>query len=143
MAEAVRLDTYQTLWAGRPWAVEPASAGRPISWSIVQQLRARGIGVATVTHAAGLSSTGDAAIDAALPLPERFHVPPSTARMVNEARAAGHRVVAIGTTVVRALESANEGGRAVARHAVHLTEDRSRSSATAVYRPGDGHASSW
>ena len=64
----------------------------------------KGVAVASLTHAAGLSSTGDPAIDAALPLPERFDIPESTARAIAETRARGGRVIAVGTTVARALE---------------------------------------
>jgi S-adenosylmethionine:tRNA ribosyltransferase-isomerase len=69
-------------------------------------LRERGVRIAAVTHAAGLSSTGDPAIDAALPLAERYDIPAHTVREIETTRAAGGRVIAVGTTVVRALESA-------------------------------------
>lgn len=105
----------QTGYAARPWAVEMPSAGRPLSWSTLAGLRRRGVAVARLTHAAGLSSTGDARLDAALPLPERYEIPAETVRAIGIARAAGGRVVAAGTTVVRALEgnAAREGGRLV------------------------------
>jgi S-adenosylmethionine:tRNA ribosyltransferase-isomerase len=96
----------QTAFASRPWAVEMPSAGRALTWAVLDALRARNITLATVTHAAGLSSTGDQALDAALPLPERYEIPVSTARAVARTRASGGRVLAVGTTVVRALESA-------------------------------------
>ena len=69
-------------------------------------LRRKGVRWASLTHAAGLSTTGDPAIDAALPLPERFDIPAATVRAVAEAHAGGGRVIAVGTTVVRALEGA-------------------------------------
>jgi len=94
----------QTPFAARPWAVEMPSAGRALGWALLGELRAGGVRIAWLTHAAGLSSTGDAALDAALPLPERFDVPEATVRAVAEARRRGGRVVAAGTTVVRALE---------------------------------------
>jgi S-adenosylmethionine:tRNA ribosyltransferase-isomerase len=96
----------QTVYAGRPWAVEMPSAGRPLSWEILLALRRRGVRWAALTHAAGLSATGDPALDAALPLPERYEIPAATARAVEETRGRGGRVVAVGTTVVRALEGA-------------------------------------
>jgi hypothetical protein len=65
---------------------------------------------ATLTHAAGLSSTGDATLDARFPLPERYEIPVATAAAVTRARRAGGRVVAVGTTVVRALEHAGRRG---------------------------------
>ena len=101
---ALDLWHVQTPFASRPWAVEMPSAGRPLTWALLGELRARGVRLASLTHAAGLSSTGDPAIDAALPLPERFDVPAATVRAVAETHRAGRRVVAAGTTVVRALE---------------------------------------
>jgi S-adenosylmethionine:tRNA ribosyltransferase-isomerase len=100
------LQDVQTSYAGRPWAAEAPSAGRPLGFALMAALRAAGVRTAAVTHAAGLSATGDAALDALLPLPERFDVPAETAAAVRRARALGGRVVAVGTTVVRALESA-------------------------------------
>jgi len=82
------------------------SAGRPLSWEVLGALRARGVQVAALTHAAGLSATGDPAIDAALPLPEAYDLPAATVAAVVAANARGGRVVAIGTSVVRALEGA-------------------------------------
>jgi S-adenosylmethionine:tRNA ribosyltransferase-isomerase len=105
----------QTPFASRPWSVEMPSAGRPLAWSLLASLRAAGVRIAALTHAAGLSSTGDPAIDAILPLPERFDLPASTVRAVVSARAEGGRVIAAGTTVVRALEgcAALHGGELV------------------------------
>jgi S-adenosylmethionine:tRNA ribosyltransferase-isomerase len=105
----------QTVYAARPWAFEMPSAGRPLSWQTLLALRRKGVRWASLTHAAGLSSTGDPAIDAALPLPERYEIPAATARAVNETRARGGRVVAVGTTVVRALEGATAQGGGVLR----------------------------
>ncbi|HZU84473.1 MAG TPA: S-adenosylmethionine:tRNA ribosyltransferase-isomerase [Polyangiaceae bacterium] len=98
------LSHVQTPFASRPWAVEAPSAGRCVTWQLVATLRQRGVRLAALTHAAGLSSTGDAALDAALPLPERYDLPEATVRAVARARAEGRRVVAVGTTVARALE---------------------------------------
>jgi len=94
----------QTSYAARPWAVEMPSAGRPLTWSLLFELRERGIGVAPLTHAAGLSSTGDHDLDAQLPLPELSDIPESTVRAIVETRARGGRVIAVGTSVTRALE---------------------------------------
>ncbi len=104
--DALALWDVQNAWAGRPWAVEMPSAGRALRIETLLALRRRQVEVASVTHAAGLSSTGDAAIDARLPLPERFEVSDAAAAAVNRARARGGRILAIGTSVVRALESA-------------------------------------
>lgn len=106
----------QTAYAARPWAVELPSAGRPLRWPLLQALRDKGVDVVTLTHAAGLSSTGDDDIDAALPFPERYDLPQETIDAVVGARARGGRVIAIGTTVVRALEGCarDHGGQLVA-----------------------------
>jgi S-adenosylmethionine:tRNA ribosyltransferase-isomerase len=106
LAHDLPLWAVQTVYATRPWAFEMPSAGRPLSWEILLALRRRGVRWASLTHAAGLSATGDPAIDAALPLPEAFDIPAATARAVAETRARNGRVVAVGTTVVRALEGA-------------------------------------
>jgi S-adenosylmethionine:tRNA ribosyltransferase-isomerase len=100
----------QTAYASRPWAAESPSAGRPLTWRILLAARRHGVGLAALTHAAGLSSTGEPALDAALPLPERFDIPAATVDAVTRTRTAGGRVVAVGTTVVRALEGAAESG---------------------------------
>jgi len=92
--------------AGPPVACEPPSAGFAIDWGTLGALRNRGVAFATLTHAAGLSSTGDAELDARLPFDEPYHIPGATARAIDRARAEGGRVVAVGTTVVRALEHA-------------------------------------
>ena len=93
---------YQTVFAREPGSAEMPSAGRPFTTELVTDLVARGISVAPITLHTGVSSQ-DAGEP---PQPERFAVPVSTARLVNVTRAWGARVVAVGTTVTRALESA-------------------------------------
>ena len=100
----------QTAFAGRPLAAEMPSAGRPLRLPLLRALGSRGVGVRTVTHAAGLSSTGDPDLDAALPLPEPSVIPATTVAAIERAREAGGRVVAVGTSVVRALEGAAVDG---------------------------------
>jgi S-adenosylmethionine:tRNA ribosyltransferase-isomerase len=92
--------------AGPPVAFEPPSAGFALDWRSLAAMRAGGIEFATITHAAGISSTGDPELDRRLPLDEPYRIPKSTALAVERARARGGRVIAIGTTVVRALEHA-------------------------------------
>jgi len=104
VAAPLELWSVQTHFGARPWAAEMPSAGRPLRWHILRALGERGVRMAALTHAAGLSSTGDPVLDAALPLPEQFDVPEPTVRAIRATRAAGGRVVAVGTTVVRALE---------------------------------------
>jgi S-adenosylmethionine:tRNA ribosyltransferase-isomerase len=109
------LSDVQTVYASRPWAAELPSAGRPLSWELLLDLKRRGVGLGALTHAAGLSSTGDPALDRALPLPERYEIPIETVAAVGAAKASGGRVVAVGTSVVRALEgcAAGHGGTLV------------------------------
>jgi S-adenosylmethionine:tRNA ribosyltransferase-isomerase len=98
------IDAYRNVYANEPGSAEMPSAGRPVTEDVLASLRAREVDIATlVLH------TGVASLEAnELPYPERFRVPRRTARLVNAAHAAGRRVVAIGTTVVRALESATD-----------------------------------
>jgi S-adenosylmethionine:tRNA ribosyltransferase-isomerase len=105
-AAPLELWHVQLGYASRPWAAEMPSAGRALRWELLLALRRRGVRLASITHAAGLSATGDAAIDAALPMSERFEVPEATVGAVAEAREHRGRVVAAGTSVVRALEGA-------------------------------------
>ena len=92
--------------AALPVAFEPPSAGFVLDWRLLRALQARGVGFATLTHAAGLSSTGDAALDARLPLDEPYRIPAATVDAIAATRRAGGRVIALGTTVTRALEHA-------------------------------------
>jgi len=92
--------------AARPVAFEPPSAGFALRWETLTRLSARGIGFATLTHAAGISSTGDPVLDARLPFDEPYDIPIETVRRLRRTRRDGGRVIAIGTTVVRALEHA-------------------------------------
>jgi S-adenosylmethionine:tRNA ribosyltransferase-isomerase len=92
--------------AGAAAAFEPPSAGFALDWQTLAALRARGVGFATLTHAAGISSTGDATLDRLLPLDEAYRIPPATAAAIDRVRRRRGRIVAVGTTVVRALEHA-------------------------------------
>jgi S-adenosylmethionine:tRNA ribosyltransferase-isomerase len=96
------LAAYQTVFGRLPGSAEMPSAARPFTPSVVTDLAARGVLVAPVTLHCGVSSL-EAGED---PYPEQFDVPPATARMVNLTRRSGGRVIAVGTTVVRALETA-------------------------------------
>jgi S-adenosylmethionine:tRNA ribosyltransferase-isomerase len=102
VAGAPPLAAYQNVYATEPGSVEMPSAGRPLTPEVVTRLVARGIDVAPLVLHTGVSSLerGER------PYPERFRVPAPTAARVNLARRLGGRVVAVGTTAVRALESA-------------------------------------
>jgi S-adenosylmethionine:tRNA ribosyltransferase-isomerase len=103
-------DTWTPI-ASIPVAFEPPSAGFVLDWASLDALRERGVAFATLTHAAGISSTGDEAIDRLLPFDEPYRIPGGTAAAIAAARRRGGRVVAVGTTVVRALEDAARGRR--------------------------------
>ncbi|MFB8008687.1 S-adenosylmethionine:tRNA ribosyltransferase-isomerase [Nocardia sp. NPDC056000] len=95
-------DYYRTVFGREPGSAEMPSAGRPFTDALITELVARGIGLAAITLHTGVSSpeTGEP------PNPERFAVPELTAELVNLTHVMGGRVVAVGTTVTRALESA-------------------------------------
>ncbi len=103
------LAAYQTIFARDPGSAEMPSAGRPFTAELVAELVSRGVLVAPITLHTGVSSPelGE------LPFPERYRVPAETARVVNSVRAGGGRVIAVGTTVVRALESVVDSGGVV------------------------------
>ena len=106
------LEAYQTVYATDPGSAEMPSAGRPFTPEAITALVARGVDVAPVVLHTGVSSPerGEP------PYPERFEVSESTAERANLARRVGGRIVAVGTTTVRALESAaGEDGRVEAR----------------------------
>lgn len=105
-------DTWTPI-AAPPVAFEPPSATFVLDWHALRSMAARGVGFATITHAAGLSSTGDAELDARLPFDEAYHIPAATLAAIRQAREHAERIIAIGTTVVRALEHAARGGDGV------------------------------
>jgi S-adenosylmethionine:tRNA ribosyltransferase-isomerase len=124
--EPYPLAAYQTVFARIPGSAEMPSAGRPFTPRVLASLRVREIQVVGLTLHTGVSSLEvetDAVEDHPL-YPEPFHVPVGTARAVNRARSEGRRVIAVGTTVVRALEAAWDGkqlcpARGFTRHYVH------------------------
>jgi S-adenosylmethionine:tRNA ribosyltransferase-isomerase len=95
------LDAYQTVFALEPGSAEMPSAGRPFTAELVTELVARGVLFSPVTLHTGVSSPEHGEP----PFPERFQVPPATARLVNAVRGWNARVIAVGTSVVRALET--------------------------------------
>ncbi|MGC9961121.1 MAG: S-adenosylmethionine:tRNA ribosyltransferase-isomerase [Acidimicrobiales bacterium] len=95
------ISAYQNVYVTEPGSAEMPSAGRPFSPEVITRLVARGIGVAPL-----LLHTGVASLEAGEhPYDELYRVPGATARRVNDARRDGGRVIAVGTTVVRALET--------------------------------------
>lgn len=106
MQTSLELWDIWTKIAGPPVAFEPPSAGFVLDWHIITTIREHQATFATITHAAGISSTGDEDLDQLLPFDEPYRIPATTARAVEAARHRGGRVIAVGTTVVRALEDA-------------------------------------
>jgi S-adenosylmethionine:tRNA ribosyltransferase-isomerase len=112
------LDYYQTVYAREPGSAEMPSAGRAFTWQLLFALQRRGVEAAHIVLHTGLSSYLDDELDAQhVASEEEYFVSEESAAKVNRARASGRRVIAVGTTVVRALESvAEESGRVRASH---------------------------
>jgi S-adenosylmethionine:tRNA ribosyltransferase-isomerase len=137
------LTDYQTVFAREPGSAEMPSAGRPFSDALVTELVTAGVSLAPLTLHTGVSSleAGEP------PLPERYVVPPATARAVGHARADGGRVVAVGTTVTRALETvaAEDGTVRPGAGWTHLVLGRDRPArvvtglVTGWHEPGASH----
>ncbi|HEY4554237.1 MAG TPA: S-adenosylmethionine:tRNA ribosyltransferase-isomerase [Bacillaceae bacterium] len=100
------LDAYQTAFASIPGSVEMPSAGRALSWRMLNLLKEKGIRYAFLQLHAGLSFYENDIWPDPLKHAEAFCIPAETARLVNETRRAGGRIIAVGTTAVRALETA-------------------------------------
>ena len=112
-AEAWPLSSYQTVFGLTPGSAEMPSAARGFTTELVAELVGAGMVFAPITLHTGVSSL-EAGEE---PYPERFTVPAPTAELVNDARAAGRRIVAVGTTATRAIETAaDEDGRVHASH---------------------------
>jgi S-adenosylmethionine:tRNA ribosyltransferase-isomerase len=106
------LTTYQTIFARVPGSAEMPSAGRPFTRRTLAELETRGVAIASIVLHTGISSLETSDIDPHFPpvYPEPFEVPAATAEAINRAHRNGRRVVAVGTTVVRALASSTSGG---------------------------------
>jgi S-adenosylmethionine:tRNA ribosyltransferase-isomerase len=139
-------DVWTTI-AAEPVAFEPPSAGFLLDWRLLAAWRRHGVDFATLTHAAGISATGDFSLDLRLPFDEPYRIPEETAAAIRHARAQGRRIVAIGTTVVRALESAAcadgrvRAGDGVARGRITRGTPLRVADAilTGVHQPGESH----
>jgi S-adenosylmethionine:tRNA ribosyltransferase-isomerase len=145
--EPLALYDIWTKIAADPIAFEPPSAGFALDWRTLAAWRKRGIGFATLTHAAGISSTGDRTLDLRLPFDEPYSIPERTAAAIKQAKSKGGRIIAIGTTVVRAIESAGKAdgsvraGTGVAKGRI-ARETRLRvvdAILTGVHEPGESH----
>jgi S-adenosylmethionine:tRNA ribosyltransferase-isomerase len=145
--EPLALWDIWTRFAAEPVAFEPPSAGFALDWQTIGTWRRRGIAFTTLTHTAGISSTGDPALDLRLPFDEPYCIPEGTAAAVNQIKSKGGRVIAVGTTVVRALESA-AGIDGEVRDGAGVATGRIGSNTrlrvvdailTGVHQPGESH----
>jgi S-adenosylmethionine:tRNA ribosyltransferase-isomerase len=99
------LEAYQTVYGSVPGSVEMPSAGRAFTWKLINELKQKGVKVAFLQLHAGLSYYGNDQWPTPSKHPEFFHIPEETAKLINEAKQKGRRIIAVGTTVVRALET--------------------------------------
>ncbi|WP_181347643.1 S-adenosylmethionine:tRNA ribosyltransferase-isomerase [Thalassobacillus sp. CUG 92003] len=100
------LDAYQTVYSSVPGSVEMTSAGRPFSWRTLNALRNQGVQIAFLELHTSLSYYSHNRWPTPSSHPENYHIPKETTEMIERAAREGNRVIAAGTTVVRALESA-------------------------------------
>lgn len=146
-AQPLEIWDQQTLFSGPPLSVEPPSASFAMTAQLWQRLKQRGVKVVSLLHSAGLSSTGDAEVDKLLPLAEWYHIPPETVTAIAQAKQKHQRVVALGTTVMRALESAvDPQGRLVSGEGLSRLHIRPghpfqvvNSLITGMHEPGSSH----
>jgi S-adenosylmethionine:tRNA ribosyltransferase-isomerase len=145
--QPVALWDVWTSIAARPIAFEAPSAGFALDWHTQATWRNRGVEFVTITHAAGISTTGDFALDERLPFDEPYHIPKRTVLAVKRVKSARGRVIAIGTSVVRALESAAAADGAL-RPGEGVAQGRIESGSaicvadailTGVHQPGESH----
>lgn len=108
--EALELWDVQTIFAGQPLAIEAPSAALHFDWSLIQDLKAKGVKIAFVSHAAGVSATGFPSVDVQLPLAEPYWIPTGTVDAIHRAQKSGHRVIGIGTSATRCLEASAAKG---------------------------------
>jgi S-adenosylmethionine:tRNA ribosyltransferase-isomerase len=102
--DAWPLDYYQTVYATESGSAEMPSAGRPFTTELLEQLTPKGIRIAPLILHTGISNLENHEP----PYREFYRVTDATARLVNETRAAGRRILAVGTTVVRTLETVTD-----------------------------------
>ncbi|TIL41828.1 MAG: S-adenosylmethionine tRNA ribosyltransferase [Mesorhizobium sp.] len=145
--EPLALWDVWTKIAARPVAFETPSAGFALDWRTLQSWRRHEVGFATLTHATGISSTGDRALDSRLPFDEPYRIPEHTTAQVARAKLRGSRIIAVGTSVVRALEAAaNPDGSVRAGNGI-ATGRVARDTPlrvvdtilTGVHQPGESH----
>jgi S-adenosylmethionine:tRNA ribosyltransferase-isomerase len=100
----------QTIFSGPPLSTEAPSASFPFTWDLILRLKQKGVQIATILHGAGISSTGSEALDLLLPLEEYYEIPASTVLKIRQAQRDRKRIIALGTSVLRAIETAGQQG---------------------------------
>lgn len=142
------LDYYQTVYAKEPGSAEMPSAGRAFTWKLLLDLKRRGIETTHIVLHTSLSSYMDDELDAQHPASEEeYFINEATAQKINRTHEQGGRVIAVGTTVVRALESvADKTGKVCGRHGytrLHITSKHQLKSVdgllTGLHEPEASH----
>lgn len=123
----------QTVFSSIPVSVEPPSASFVFNWELVLNLKNKGVEIVSLLHSAGISSTGDSELDSLLPLNEFYEVPKETLDAIKKARETGFKAVALGTTVLRALESSLNTGELIGHASTKITPDYKIQSVDALF----------
>jgi len=133
----------QTIFSSIPISVEPPSASFVFNWELLFKLKDKGVQIVNILHGAGISSSGDENLDKLLPLPEYYEVPAQTLENIRLAREKGQKVIALGTTVLRALESSLVDGKLSGLASYKIVPDSEIKSADALFsgmhEPGTSH----
>ncbi|MFC0562075.1 S-adenosylmethionine:tRNA ribosyltransferase-isomerase [Halalkalibacter alkalisediminis] len=121
------IDAYQTVFSSVPGSIEMPSAGRALSWKMLAKLQKEGIEIGFIQLHTGLSYYGDNRWPEPSKHPERFSVSSEVVNLIEAAKARGSKVIAVGTTVVRALESAVDANAVLhpvtGETTLHIKED--------------------
>lgn len=104
LEDDLELWDIQTPFSSIPVAFEAPSASFQLSWDLVHQATRYGVELVSITHATSISSTGRIELDSYLPFPEHYWISKEAANKITLARQEGRPIVAVGTSVVRALE---------------------------------------
>ncbi len=136
LAADLKLWDIQTVFCGPALSVEPPSAAFILNWERITALRQKGVQLIAIAHGAGLSSLGSPQQDQALPLAEWSFISAAAAAALNRAKARGRRIIALGTTVARCLESAHRRRAGVVAPGWFRTEVKLGAQAPAAFADG-------
>ena len=110
LQEELKLWDQQTIFSTRPLSVEAPSASFQLTWQLMFELLKKGVELVPITHAISLSSTGNQSLDEQLPFPEKYWISEDSANRINSAIQNGTKIIAFGTSVMRAIESSIVNG---------------------------------